>query len=66
MSAKGTGRGKSNSTQRYRGWQLVETAHGWFAEKGPDRVRVGWSTEDHSNELDARMRRIVDEREDGR
>ncbi len=47
----------------YRGWRLINTACGWFVEKDGERMRVGYSHQEHDERLDDNFRRVVDERE---
>jgi len=53
----------AGKTKNYKGWQLVETIHGWYAVKGTERIRVGNSYEEHTEALDRRYRKAIDERE---
>lgn len=53
----------AGKTKKYKGWQLVNTTQGWFAVKGNRRLRVGYSHEEHTDELDARYRKVVEREE---
>ena len=51
----------------YHGWVLVQTMHGWYAERSSDkrRVRVAPSTTSASVELNVAFHKKVDEAERG-